>query len=87
MTRQSISITDPNDKWLKAQIETQEFSSKSEAVNALIRQARKADEYNQYVNAKLRAAEDRTKKEGYVDKTPNEMLADIKARALKNGLL
>ena len=56
MTRQSISITDPNDKWLKAQIETQEFSSKSEAVNALIRQARKADEYNQYVNAKLRAA-------------------------------
>jgi antitoxin ParD1/3/4 len=44
MTRQSISLTDPNDSWLKDQIEKQEFSSKSELINALVRKARHEDE-------------------------------------------
>ena len=39
MARQSISITEPNDIWLKNQIESKEYSSKSELVNDLIRQA------------------------------------------------
>lgn len=37
MPRQSISFTPPNDQWLKAQVESQEFSSKSDVVNDLIR--------------------------------------------------
>jgi antitoxin ParD1/3/4 len=41
MPRQSISFTKPNDEWLKAQIDNEEYSSKSELVNDLIRQARK----------------------------------------------
>ncbi|MEP0365764.1 MAG: hypothetical protein ABJN36_09790 [Cyclobacteriaceae bacterium] len=41
MGRQSISFTEPNDEWLKAQVESHEYSSKSELVNDLIRQARK----------------------------------------------
>lgn len=41
MARQSISFTKPNDEWLKKQVEGQEYSSKSELVNDLIRQARK----------------------------------------------
>ncbi|WP_299208381.1 hypothetical protein [uncultured Dokdonia sp.] len=41
MARQSISFTDPNDEWLKAQVESKEYASKSELVNDLIRQARK----------------------------------------------
>lgn len=40
MARQSISITTPNDEWLKAQIDSKEYASKSEIVNDLIRQAR-----------------------------------------------
>ena len=44
MSRQSISFTEPNDQWLKAQVENQEYSSKSELVNDLIRQARKQQE-------------------------------------------
>ncbi|MBZ9629276.1 hypothetical protein LB465_00695 [Salegentibacter sp. LM13S] len=40
MSRQSISFTKPNDEWLKSQIESQEYSSKSELINDLIRQAR-----------------------------------------------
>ncbi|MFT5668105.1 MAG: antitoxin ParD1/3/4, partial [Vicingaceae bacterium] len=41
MSRQSISFTEPNEEWLRSQVEAQEYSSKSELVNDLIRQARK----------------------------------------------
>jgi antitoxin ParD1/3/4 len=40
MARQSISLTEPNDEWLKSQIDSKEYTSKSELVNDLIRQAR-----------------------------------------------
>ncbi|WP_235923540.1 ribbon-helix-helix domain-containing protein [Psychroflexus aurantiacus] len=40
MSRQSISLTEPNDDWLKNQVESKEYSSKSELINDLIRQAR-----------------------------------------------
>ena len=41
MARQIISFSKPNDEWLKSQIENEEYSSKSELVNDLIRQAKK----------------------------------------------
>ena len=41
MLRQSTSFTEPNDEWLKAQVNSKEYSSKIELVNDLIRQARK----------------------------------------------
>ena len=34
-----VFLTEPNDQWLKAQVESKEYSSKSELVNDLIRQA------------------------------------------------
>jgi len=40
MARQSISLTEPNDLWLKSQVNSKEYSSKRELVNDLIRQAR-----------------------------------------------
>ena len=39
MTRQSITLAKQNDEWLKAQIAEEEFTSKSEAVNYLIKAA------------------------------------------------
>ena len=44
MRRQSIS--EPNDEWLKRQIDNKEYSSKSELVNDLIRQARNQQQQN-----------------------------------------
>jgi len=40
MTRQGISVTGPYNDWLNEQVKNQEYSSKSELVNDLIRQAR-----------------------------------------------
>ena len=59
MTRQSISLTSPNDDWLKSQIEREEYSSKSEAINDLIRKARKEEEEMTLIRQKLMRAEQR----------------------------
>lgn len=87
MTRQSISLTPPNEAWLKSQVESEEFASKSEAINALIRKARKLEEERAYIVAKLIRSEESIAKHGYVDQTPEEMLAEFKEEARKNGLL
>ena len=76
MTRQSISLANQNDEWLKEQISKEEFTSKSEAVNYLIKQAREREEYHNYVQMKI----DRGLKSGFSTKTKDELLAEIKNR-------
>jgi antitoxin ParD1/3/4 len=80
MTRQSISLANQNDEWLKQQVSNEEFTSKSEAVNYLIKQARERQDYDNYVQMKI----DRGLKSGFAEKqTREEMLAEFKHR-LKN---
>ena len=57
MSRQSISFTKPNDEWLKSQVDSKEYSSKSELVNDLIRQARKQQVQIDWIRAKIEKAE------------------------------
>ena len=76
MTRQSITLANQNDEWLKKQVEDQEFTSKSEAVNYLIKQARGREEYQNFVQMKI----DRGLKSGFSTKTKEELLAEIKNR-------
>jgi len=74
MTRQSISFTEPNNKWLNVQIQSNEYNSKSELVNDLIRKARtKEDELN-LIRAKLIQAE----KSDFTHQGQKEMLAEFK---------
>ncbi len=40
MARQTITINEPNDLWMKDQLEKNEYSSKSELINDLIRKQR-----------------------------------------------
>ena len=76
MARQSITLANQNDEWLKQQVAKEEFTSKSEAVNYLIKQARDQDEYVDFVRMKLIKAE----KSGFSTKTKEELLADIKKK-------
>ena len=76
MARQSIKLANQNDEWLKQQVANEEFTSKSEAVNYLIKQARESDEYVKFVRMKL----DRAEKSGFSTKTKEELLADIKRK-------
>ena len=74
MTRQSISLTEPNDTWLKAQVESKEYSSKSELVNDLIRQARQQQIEIDWIAKKLSQAE----ASGFTNGTKADILAEAK---------
>ncbi|MEO9481985.1 MAG: type II toxin-antitoxin system ParD family antitoxin [Ekhidna sp.] len=76
MGRQSISFTEPNDEWLKAQIESREYSSKSELVNDLIRQARKQQQEIDYIRMKLEKAE----KSGFTNDSRADILRQAKSQ-------
>lgn len=79
MARQSISFTNPNDAWLKTQVENQEYSSKSELINDLIRQARKSQAQIDWIRAKLESAE----KSGFTDNSQEQIR--LQAKTLING--
>ena len=74
MARQSISFTEPNDSWLKSQIESKEYSSKSELVNDLIRQARKQQSQIDWISSKLEKAE----KSGFTSDSKEQILTQSK---------
>jgi antitoxin ParD1/3/4 len=74
MKRQSISFTEPNDEWLKSQLATKEYSSKSELVNDLIRQARHQQIQIDLIRLKLEKAE----KSGFTNDTKLEILKQSK---------
>ncbi len=75
MGRQSISFTEPNDNWLKNQIENKEYSSKSELVNDLIRQARKQQIQLDWIYSRLEKAEN----SGFTDDSKEQILAESKS--------
>lgn len=74
MARQSISLTKPNDEWLKTQVENEEYASKSELINDLIRQARKQHVQVDWIRAKLDKAENR----GFTTESKEQILKQSK---------
>ncbi len=83
MSRTSISFTPPNDAWIKSQIKSEEFSSKSEVVNDLIRKARSQQDEIEYIRAKLIAAE----KSGFTALNREQILKKSKDELRTNGEL
>lgn len=87
MVRQSISFTNPNDEWLKEQIKKEEFASKSELVNNLIRKAREEEKEIEWIRTRLIMAEEKLEKVGFVKKSAEEILAGFKEKAKTNEQL
>jgi antitoxin ParD1/3/4 len=79
MPRQSISFTEPNDEWLKAQLSNKEYTSKSELINDLIRQARQQQVQIDWIRAKL----DRAESSGFTGDSKDQILNQSKS--LLNG--
>lgn len=78
MGRQSISFTQPNDEWLKNQVDSKEYSSKSELVNDLVRQARKQQRQIDWISSKLESAEN----SGFTNDSKEQIL--LKSKSLLN---
>ena len=81
MNRQSITFTKPNDDWLNEMVSIQEYSSKSELVNDLIRQARKQQIQIDWINRRLERAENG----GFTKLNRADILKESKSRL--NGKL
>lgn len=81
MSRQSISLTEPNDAWLKEQVASKEYSSKSELVNDLIRQERRKKAEIDYITAKIK----RAKASGLSELMPEDIRSRVQQR-MKNEL-
>ena len=79
MARQSIYFTKPNDEWLKAQLNKEDYTSKSELINDLIRQARNQQVQVDFIRAKL----DKSEKSGFTDDAKEQILNYSKS--LLNG--
>ncbi|CAI8217167.1 MAG: Uncharacterised protein [Formosa sp. Hel1_33_131] len=75
MARQSISFTQPNDEWLKNQVDKKEYSTKSELVNDLIRQARKQQKQIDWIRVQLEKAEN----SGFTTLNKEQILAESKS--------
>lgn len=76
MPRQSISFTEPNDQWLKDQVASKEYSSKSELINDLVRRARQKEESIEWIRAQLIAAEE----SGFTTDRLTEVLEQSRSR-------
>ncbi len=83
MTRQSISFTVPNNDWLNNQVQSEEYTSKSEVVNDLIRKARAQQSEIEFIREKLIKSE----QSGFTDLNRNEILAKSKEELQRNGKL
>ncbi|PHS16869.1 MAG: CopG family transcriptional regulator [Kangiella sp.] len=73
MSRSSITFTTPNENWIKTQIDSQEFSSKSEVINDLIRSARAKENQYDYVRAMLIEGE----RSGLSERTPEQIMESV----------
>jgi antitoxin ParD1/3/4 len=74
MKRQSISFSEPNNEWLKNQIASKEYSSISEIVNDLIRQARNQQKQIDWIRLKL----DKAEESGFTTETKAQILKQSK---------
>lgn len=82
-TRASLSLTEPNEQWIQAQIDSKEFTSRSDVVNDLIRKAREIEG----IREKLIAAEQSVTTHGWITASPQELLESFKRRAEADGEL
>ncbi|WP_257294444.1 type II toxin-antitoxin system ParD family antitoxin [Endozoicomonas sp. YOMI1] len=80
MARQSITLTSPNDQWLQAQVESDEYGSKSEVVNDLIRQARQRQEATESLRSALITGEN----SGISNDTVDDIRERVLARRVKH---
>jgi antitoxin ParD1/3/4 len=80
MARQSLSITTPNDNWLNALVANDEYKSKSEIVNDLIRKARVQQDGIELLRARLIKSEN----SGFISQSAEEMRVEFKEELQRN---
>ena len=84
MVKKSISVTDQQASWIKAQIDTGHYGNESEVVRALIRERQVHEQETPEEVAAIRAAlieaEESVKRKDYSKKSVDEIWEEAKAK-------
>ncbi len=80
MVKKSISVTDQQDRWIKAQIRTGRYGNESEVVRELIRERQLRDQETPDEIAAIRAALIEGEKSGFSDRSVDEIWEDARQR-------
>lgn len=81
MVKKSITVTDQQDNWIKAQIDMGYYGNESEVVRELIRERQLREQTSSQEIEAIRAKLIEAEKNGFSDQSPEEILKEI-----KNGL-
>jgi putative addiction module antidote protein, CC2985 family len=81
MVKKSITVTDQQDNWIKAQIETGHYGNESEVLRELIRERQLREQETSREIEVIRAKLIRAEESGFTEQNPTELLKEI-----KNGL-
>lgn len=80
MVKKSISITDQQDGWIKAQIETGHYGNESEVVRELIRERQIREQETRSEIEAIRAALVEGEQSGFSDSTVDEIWEEARKR-------
>lgn len=83
MVKKSITITDQQDQWIKAQMATGNYATDSEVVREALRQKQERDAEIEAIRAALIEGE----QSGISDRTPEEIFATARERLRADGKL
>lgn len=80
MVKKSISVTDQQDSWIKAQIKTGHYGNESEVVRELIRERQLQDQETPAEIEAIRAALIEGEESGFSDSSVDEIWEDARQR-------
>lgn len=78
MIKKSISVTDQQDSWIKAQVKTGHFGNESEVVRELIRERQLREQESHIHIETIRAKLIDAEQNGFTEQSSAEILKDIK---------
>ena len=83
MIRKTITVTEKQEAWIQKETENSGYGTDSELIREALREMQRRNEENEIIRAKLMEAE----ASGFTDKTPEEILNNIKEKARQDGII
>ena len=80
MVKKSISVTEQQDNWIKAQIKTGHFGNESEIIRELIRERQMREQETPAQIEAIRAALIEGEQSGFTDRSVDEIWEDARRR-------
>lgn len=87
MIKKSISVTEQQSEWMKAQIATGHYGNESEVIRELIRERQLREQETDGEIASIRRKLEMAERGGFTRQTAEEVLAEIKRGLRADGTL